>query len=220
MTGSPAVIRLAIRTAELNTDPSFSDAEVERSINKVPHRNGELILTLAADNSDGDTLDYSVTGRDAAVFSRAFTLISRSGDILVRDNTQIDHETRRSYSVTVNVTDNLDASGSFDPTIDDSVDLTLTIVDDEEDGIVRLSTNTPVIGSSLSASLTDADGNVCGLTWQWERSTNISSGFTPISGAQSARYTPFRSMAIPIPTWGSTCEQLQPIATPAVSERS
>ena len=190
MTGSPAVIRLAIRTAVPNTDPSFSDAEIERSINEVPYRNGDLILDLAADNPDGDTLDYSVTGRDAAVFSRAFTLISRNGEILVRDNTQIDHESRSSYSVTVNVTDNLDASGSFDPSIDDSVDLTFTISNNDEDGIVHLSTNTPVIGSSLSASLTDADGNVRDVTWQWERSTNKYSGFTPISAAQSARYTP------------------------------
>ena len=57
-------------------------------------------------------------------------------------------------------------------------------------GVVTLSSSQPVVGTSLTATLTDPDGGVTGLTWQWSRSTDGSTGWTNISGATSASYTP------------------------------
>ena len=42
----------------------------------------------------------------------------------------------------------------------------------------------------MTASLTDPDGGVIGLTWQWAKSADGSTGWTNISGATSANYTP------------------------------
>ena len=43
---------------------------------------------------------------------------------------------------------------------------------------------------ALTATLTDPDGSISNLTWEWARSANGSSNWATISGAASARYTP------------------------------
>ena len=42
----------------------------------------------------------------------------------------------------------------------------------------------------MTAALADPDGGVTGLTWQWARSRDGSTGWTDITGATSASYTP------------------------------
>ena len=51
-------------------------------------------------------------------------------------------------------------------------------------GTVTIDDTTPVRATAITASLTDADGQITGLTWQWQRGT------TNIPGATSATYTP------------------------------
>ena len=57
-------------------------------------------------------------------------------------------------------------------------------------GTVALSSTQPRVGTRLSATLTDPDGSISNLTWQWATSQNGSSNWATISGAASARYTP------------------------------
>ena len=54
----------------------------------------------------------------------------------------------------------------------------------EEDGTVTLDKAVPVVGIEVTASLSDPDGRISGLTWQWE------SNDTLIDDATSATYTP------------------------------
>ncbi len=56
-------------------------------------------------------------------------------------------------------------------------------------GTVSLSALRPQVDSQLTASLTDADNSISGLTWVWERSLDQST-WTTISGATAAAYTP------------------------------
>ena len=60
-----------------------------------------------------------------------------------------------------------------------------------EDGMVTLSSQTPVVGIALTASLTDADGEITGVKWQWA-SENTDGTFADIAGAgaTSDSYTP------------------------------
>ena len=58
------------------------------------------------------------------------------------------------------------------------------------DGRVTLSSSQPEVGLDLTASLTDPDGGVSGLTWQWARSPDGSTGWGDIFGATSATYRP------------------------------
>ena len=61
-----------------------------------------------------------------------------------------------------------------------------TIVDN---GDVTLSSNDPVMGESLTASLADPD-NPTGITWQWASSSTASGTYTDIKGASTDTYTP------------------------------
>ena len=47
-----------------------------------------------------------------------------------------------------------------------------------------------MVGTVLTATLTDPDGSLSGATWVWASSTDGSTGWTDISGAASASYTP------------------------------
>ena len=61
----------------------------------------------------------------------------------------------------------------------------------DQKGAVTLSPRTPVVGEAVTATLTDADGDVTSQAWQWERSPGTGEPeWNAISGAPSASYTP------------------------------
>ena len=68
--------------------------------------------------------------------------------------------------------------------------VTATVVNTDEAGVVSLSTTQPEKGVALTATLSDPDGSVSGLTWQWARATSTNGAWTDISGETSASYTP------------------------------
>ena len=61
--------------------------------------------------------------------------------------------------------------------------------DMDEPGTVTLSEMQPMVGTELTATLTDPDGGVTGTTWQWASSPDEST-WTDIPGATGASYTP------------------------------
>ena len=63
------------------------------------------------------------------------------------------------YNVTVEATD---SSGNTSARV-----VTVTVDNIEEAGTVTLSNLQPEDGVEISASLTDPDGRISGLTWQW-----------------------------------------------------
>ena len=74
-----------------------------------------------------------------------------------------------------------------------AIDVTTQIAAVRPDGRVTLSSSRPEVGLGLTASLTDPDGGVTGLTWQWARSPNGTTGWGDIFGATSATYRPVAS---------------------------
>ncbi len=72
----------------------------------------------------------------------------------------------------------------------DEVDVMVTVTDVDEAGALSLSPTRPALGAVLTAVLTDPDGVTDGTTsWRWERNTGRE-GWTVISGATTASYTP------------------------------
>ena len=58
-------------------------------------------------------------------------------------------------------------------------------------GAVTLSPQQPVVGEAVTATLTDADGDITGQAWQWERSPGTGEPeWSAISGPESSSYTP------------------------------
>ena len=67
--------------------------------------------------------------------------------------------------------------------------ITSAAVIEDDDGSVTLSPTSPEVGNTVTARLSDPDGGVSGLTWQWAISPNGTSNWTIILGATSATYT-------------------------------
>ena len=65
-----------------------------------------------------------------------------------------------------------------------TMDVKVTVANEEEAGVVTLSRTQPRVGVAVRASLTDPDGSISGLTWQWSNADNA------IEGANSDTYTP------------------------------
>ena len=130
--------------------------------------------------SDGD--DDALTGSDD------FT-VNNSGQIMVATGATLDYETTPSYSVTVTVHDGKNSEGGEDASVDDTIEVTITILNVDEAGTVTLDPETPQAGSELTASLSDPGESVTGVTWAWESSADWSA-WDATAGASSAAYTP------------------------------
>ena len=48
-----------------------------------------------------------------------------------------------------------------------TMDVKVTVENEDENGTVTLSKTQPRVGVAVTASLTDPDGSISGLTWQW-----------------------------------------------------
>ena len=87
------------------------------------------------------------------------------------------------YEVTVEATDAVSNTGTK------NVKITVTNV--EEDGTVTMSQLRPRVGVAITASVTDLDGDVSNVTWQWSRDACCNGNFTDdIAKATSATYKP------------------------------
>ena len=68
--------------------------------------------------------------------------------------------------------------------------VTATVVNIDDAGVVSLSAAQPEEGAALTATLSDPDGGVSGVTWQWARVASTNGAWTDISGATSDTYKP------------------------------
>ena len=151
----------------------------------------------ASDPDSGAVLTWTLTGSDAGDFN-----ISKDSDqdgILTFKNspnfempagTPADSmdPADNTYEITVNVRDSKDADGMADTMTDDSLAVVVTVTNVDEDGTVSIS-GTLEGGEELTASVTDPDGTVSSLTWQWSRGDTADGTFTNIGSATSNKYT-------------------------------
>ena len=105
-------------------------------------------------------------------------------------STALDFEAKASYSVTVSVHDGKDADGNGDTTTDDTIEVTINVVNVDEAGKLTPSSTQPRVGAALTATLTDADGVSGAIVWMWHSSPNGTNAWAAISGSTAASYTP------------------------------
>ncbi len=107
--GATASIAVAITAA--NATPAFSDTTATRTVDRNAAENTPIGNPVTATDSDpGDTLDYSLSGADAA----SFGIDSSTGQLLTRAGVTLNSA---SYSITVVATDGLGATASIAVTI-------------------------------------------------------------------------------------------------------
>ena len=135
---------------------------------------------VTARDRDDDDLEYRLTGSDADLFD----INVEDGQISVAEGTTLDYEARNSYEVTVRASDPTER--------EDDIDITIRVTNVDEAGEVMLSPEPPMVGTELTASVTDPDGSVSNVSWKWERSADN----TTWSAIVTARtYTPVEADA-------------------------
>ena len=176
--GASASAEVTITVTDLNeapdvTAPATPDTEVDEDDTATELEIG----TYEATDEDGDTISWDVEGPDAAAFE-----ISDVG--LLSLKSAPDYEAKGSaagdnnYKVTVVASD---PDG-----LRDTESVTVMIVNVNEPGTITLSTLQPQVGVPLTATLTDPDGIVGDVTWNWaggadESGTAAINAYTPVA---------------------------------------
>ena len=112
----------AVREApETNNDPEFPAASVEVEVKESVTGGGNVGDPVTATDADDDVLTYSLSG---GADKDAFGIVPASGQITVGADTELDYETRTSYTVEVKAEDPFGRS--------DTVMVTITVTDVDE----------------------------------------------------------------------------------------
>ena len=197
----PAGIPQAETAAEENSDTVTVNIAV-KDVNEPPAVTGDATATFeetagdidtalhtyAAVDPEGDSpITWSTAGADGDKFAVT------GGELKFKDKPDYEDPTDDNgdnvYEVTVTAT----AGGKAGTKM-----VKVTVTNEEETGTVTLSQVVPTQGIALKAELTDPDGNVRSLTWQWSitgATAGTVAGVTAtgdgdITGATSDTYTP------------------------------
>ena len=74
------------------------------------------------------TLIYDLIGTDAA----SFVIDTATGQLTTKEGVTYNHEVKDTYSVKVTVSDGKDAAGDPDTAVDDTITVTITVMDVNE----------------------------------------------------------------------------------------
>ncbi len=166
-------------------DPSF-EGDVTLTVDENTPAGNLVGDAITATDPDGDILTYSLSGIDAS----SFVIDGSTGQITVGSGTMVDYESGPArHTVIVSVHDGRDAYGNDDSTIDDRIEVSIDVADVDEAGTVSVSSERPKVGAALAASLTDLDGSVSDISWQWAASSDRAN-WQDTAGASSSTYTP------------------------------
>ena len=149
--------------------------------------NGTDVGTYEVEGVNAANANWTLEGADADDF-RLSSMSGMSTMLMFSSSPDyempMDADRDNVYMVTLKATDPTDA------TITDTQQVMVTVIDVDEDGTVTLSPSSPVVGSMVTAELSDPDSGVTGTTWQWASASAMAGPFTDITGATSASYTP------------------------------
>ena len=172
-----------------NHPPEFGEgSRTVRTVAENSPAGTDIGAPVTATDPEGDALAYKLAGTAADTFD----LDTATGQLKTR--AALDYETRNSYTITVEVRDGKNPEGEADRRRDDSIRVTIMVGNRNDPGWVTLSAPTPRVDQPLQAVLSDPDGDIAGVVWKWESSTDQNS-WTPIPDAATNTYTPTPSDA-------------------------
>ena len=178
----PPAITLIDGNAVTSTE-SYSYSFAEPVGDASPDLNA---VTFTAEDPDETSaaITWSLRGEDAG----DFTIVGGALTFVNSPNYEapVDADKNNVYKVTVGFADPDGNRGEQE--------VEVKVGNMDEDGMVTFSAVQPRVGVPLTASLTDIDGGVSNVTWQWTRGGSVTdgelSGGTAIDGATSDTYKP------------------------------
>ena len=149
-------------------EPEQGQSNISRSIPENTLAGRPIGDPVSATDEESNPLTYSLDDQDGA----AFDIDSGTGQIKTKD--PLDHETKENYSVTVSVTDGLDANGSHEntPIADDTIAVTINVSDVNEKPVFDATppveyeiAESTVADTPIGAALTATDPENDALTY-------------------------------------------------------
>ena len=127
--GATAEWSIQVTVEPANSKPSFTEGDdATRQVPENSEAGTAIGEAVKAIDSDDDTLSFSLEGDDADLFA-----IDEGGQITVGTDTTLDYEASRNrYELTVEVSDGNDDAGQADPSVDDSILVTIEVTDEAE----------------------------------------------------------------------------------------
>ena len=170
-------ITVNIAITNMKEAPEFTEGDTAIS----HEENADEVLGaayVASDPEDAAAPGLTLSGDDSSKF-----VLSSIGALTFEAAPNFespgDVDKDNAYEVSVVATDSDDQTSRRD--------VTVTVTNVEEPGMVTLSAVQPRIGVPITASLTDPDGDISDLTWLW---TTTNTGTLDEDDAQKATYTP------------------------------
>ena len=162
----------------VNESPTFPATETGvRTIAEGTPRGTDIGSPVAATDPEGDMVTYSLGG----LHVDQFRIDSTSGQL--RTWADLDYEDVNAYEVDVTAGDAANREGA-------TITVQIVLTNEDEGGAIELRPPLwPLVGTPLTATLTDPDGRITSQSWSWHRSPNGSS-WTLIANAAAATYTP------------------------------
>ena len=152
---------------------------------------------VAVDPDDGDEISWTLSGDDADDFSIDGGVLEFMSppdyENPTSSTTSVTLEAQNTYNVTVEASDGVKGAVGTET---DTTEVTVKVTNEDEDGVITLSTLQPREAIQLTAELTDPDNvTVSTIEWQWSRSSSANGPWTDIDEATStastsASYTP------------------------------
>ena len=180
-------IPVTITVEDVNEAPTVSGAA------SIEHPENDTVLDIDLDDLGANPATYTATDPDTESTAAWSVLGADRGEFEIDDGVLSfeaapdyempgDANGDNVYEIMVVVTDNEGATGMMS--------VTVKVTNVNEDGSVALSSVQPRVVVPLTATLTDPDGSVSGVTWQWSRSATEQGAYDGIDDATSATYTP------------------------------
>ena len=184
-TGTLAVV---VTVTDVNEDPEFSDTTTTRTVEENTGANAPVGLPVEADDPDGDSLNYMLSGTGAASFT-----IDSNGQI--KTVSSLDGDTQDTYNVTVEVHDGKGDDGSPSTTTDDSIAVTITVTDVNEPPVLTGSTSVDLPENSTTTVATYTATDPERVTPTWDLSGDDEDDFNITDGVLTFKAMPDREGA-------------------------
>ena len=178
--GNGAVqVERTITVTAPNTAPVIA---IENAAVDYAENGDTAVATYTADDAESNAFTWALTGADSGLL----TIDPASGALTFNTPPNFedaqDTDNDNDYQVTVTATDD----GT--PNESSTLNVTITITNVDESGAISI-TGIAQVGQTLTAGeVTDPDGGVTGITWQWESVLAGSTNYEDIAGATDSSY--------------------------------
>ena len=183
-TGNSAMVTVTVNVNDVNESPEIIVGGLSihgpSSIYYAEKNDMDAVAMYTLAGQMKDMASWSLKGDDAGLFGIPGGVLSFNSPPDFENPTDMGMDNM--YMVTIM---------ADDETYTDTHDVTVMVTNREEMGTVTLMPMAPVVGTAVTASLTDPDMVMeDSVMWQWSKSMTMDGTFMDINGATSMSYTP------------------------------